>query len=275
MALVSTDLVATASATADTTDGDFESDSTPNVGGIGGQVIMMDGFLALSGAIGGAQIQMKSSNAADTALGAVNIRVRHASGVLAEGGPKSLNGTTPVIFDTYTNGANNDIERLLVALVPGDALGSITFERVSDGADLLVIPPAGAATNPYGWFGACYLFVNSFANSAGVIRYEKMSWWNMHATDTAGNPNYQLTADPQARIRQGVHPSIDDSATIATRLTAPAGVTFVDDNVSQSGSNLPGGAAHWQGVWFEFNSPANDANAPFVSTFTTQISFTP
>ena len=63
-----------------------------------------------------------------------------------------------------------------------------------------------------------------------------------------------------------------DTATITNRVTAPAGVTFVDDNVAQNVPTNALASAETIGVWWEENLPANDF--AHRTTFTSQLSGT-
>src|SRR3979411_2268578 len=107
-----------------------------------------------------------------------------------------------------------------------DAVGTVTFRRQPAGATIYVIP--------IGERGTSALFKRSASGSGILIRYDKIFWRNNHATLTLNSALIRITADPDARIRQGIHTSTGDSATIANRLTAPGGITFVDDNIDQA-----------------------------------------
>ena len=164
-----------------------------------------------------------------------------------------------------------------------EAVGVVTFERIltltlsaSDGARTVTVRQgAGGATRatigPNETTRTAF-YRRSASESGIVIRYEKMFWKNNHATLTLNAAAVVLTADPDARIRLGLATAINDTATVVNRKTAPAGVSFVDDNVSQS---VPGGilaAADRIGTWIEENLPA--ADAAHRTTFTTQLSGT-
>lgn len=110
----------------------------------------------------------------------------------------------------------------------------------------------------------------SSSTSAGKTLYEKLFAKNTHGSLTLTTAALKLTADPSAVIKIGGAPSVDDSATVANRTTAPSSVTFVDDNVSQAlpGSALAAGSAI--GVWASLTLAQN--NAPIKDTFTTELS---
>lgn len=156
-------------------------------------------------------------------------------------------------------------ERILDFQYNTIAAGAISIKQGSGGTLRYTIP--------IGEKGASALFKKSFSSSSILIRYDKIFFKNLHATITLQSSTVTLTADPDARIRMGVHTSYNDSAGIANRLTAPAGITFVDDSVAQ---NLPLSGAFAAGskigVWLEENLPAGDG--PHKSTFTIQLSGT-
>ena len=203
--------------------------------------------------------QVLSSNAGDTTQTAT-IRARHPSGVIETSNGVTLNGTTPITI-TYPS-ANNNTLRILWAQVSPSPSGTATFRSTT--------PVTMATVGPL-YTKESSLFANSVSAVAGVTRYDKVFWYNNNGGGfVAETPVFRLTADPQTRIRQGVSTSKNDSATIANRVTAPAGITFVDDNVDQAGpaSLSPADA---QGVWIEFASKADDPSAPFYDSFTTQV----
>jgi hypothetical protein len=114
-------------------------------------------------------------------------------------------------------------------------------------------------------------FFRQSASDSGIkIRYEKEFWKNTHGSLTLTSAKVTLTADPDSRIRIGLAPSINDSATVTNRLTAPSSVTFSDDNIDLT---VPGGgnlaAADAIGTWVEQNLPANDP--VHKTTYTTQL----
>lgn len=156
-------------------------------------------------------------------------------------------------------------ERLLkVVLSAGDASRTVTVRQGAGGATRMTLGPN---------FTSGRLFFYDSASGAGVlIRYEKLFAKNNHATLTLNAAALKLTADPAARIRIGGAPSKGDTATTTNRVTAPASVTFVDDNVSQSVPTGALAATETIGVWAECNLPASDpANR---STFTIELSGT-
>jgi hypothetical protein len=164
-----------------------------------------------------------------------------------------------------------------------EVAGAVTFERIltltlsaSDGARTVTVRQgAGGATRATIGINETTrtsTFRQSASGAGTLIRYEKVFPKNTHATLTLNNAAVKLTADPDARIRCGCAPSINDTATVTNRVTTPASVTFVDDNVSQG---VPGGvltAGDRIGVWVEQNLPGSDV--AHRATYTLELSGT-
>jgi len=170
----------------------------------------------------------------------------------------TLNGTTEVL-------TTNTYERLLRAEASAThASNTITIKQGAGGSTLATIPPNER--------GVTAMFINSASESTAVDRYEKVFFKNNHATLTLQSAQVTLTADPAAKIFIGLATAKNDSGSVANRKTAPAGITFVDDNVAVNvpGNTLEAGSAI--GVWVRQSLAANDA--PVRSTFTLQISGT-
>lgn len=200
-------------------------------------------------------LEAVSTSASDTQT--ITVVGRNAAGAKITNNV-ALTGTTAV---TIPGGVH---ERVLRCSIPTDAVGTITLRRITAGPTVGTIPP--------GERGFHAAFVDSASESGIAIRYHKIHWKNTHGTLTLNGAAVKLTADPDARIRMGVHTAKGDSATIATRKTAPGGITFVDDNVSQSVPTGVLAAAENIGVWIEQNLPATDA--PHRTTYTTELSGT-
>lgn len=171
----------------------------------------------------------------------------------------TLNGTTAVILGSTV------FEYVQAYSIDDPYTGNITLRVSVAGATVATLPSFPQMA------GRVTMFKNSFSDALStMIRYEKMHWRMASVGETLTSSEVELIADPLSRIRQGVALATNDSATIANRLTTPAGVTFVDDSVAQS---VPGGdldSGDNIGVWYEQNLPAGDpAN---VSTFTAQLS---
>ena len=197
-------------------------------------------------------IEMVSDNAGDTTQ-SVTVTGRDAAGaILAD--TKTLNGTTPVAF-------TGTFERVLKVLMDSDAVGTVTIRRVTG--------PVTIRTIPVGERGFSMLFQRAASESGAVSRFEKVFWINNHGTLTLTSAQVQMTADPASKLFTGVVVAKDDSTSVANRKAAPAGVTFVDDNVQQSvpGTTLEAGAAI--GVWMRQDLLASDA--PVRNTYTLEL----
>lgn len=195
------------------------------------------------------------SDGADTRT--VTVEGRNAAGAIISEGIV-LNGVTEVV------GALTFERILTVTLSASDAARTVTVRQGAGGATRATVSVNETTRTAF--------FRRSASEAGIVIRFEKNFWKNNHATLTLNAAAVKLTADPDARIRLGLATAINDTGTITNRKTAPASVTFVDDNVSQS---VPGGilaAADRIGTWIEQNLPATDAAHKI--TFTTELSGT-
>lgn len=195
-----------------------------------------------------------STSASDT--GTLTINGRAATG--------ATNSTTIVLAGTTVVTNATIFERILDVTNSVDAVGTVTYRRQPSGATIFTIVPTER--------GCSALFKRSTSESGIAIRYDKTFWRNAHASLTLNDAKVRLTADPDARIRQGVHTAKGDTATIANRKAAPAGVTFVDDNVDQAVPTDTLAASENIGVWWEENLPASDP--AHRTTFTSQLSGT-
>ena len=200
-------------------------------------------------------LEALSTSASDTQV--ITVVGRNAAGAKTTNSV-AMTGVTAVAIPGGVH------ERVLRCSVPLDVVGTVTLRRAAAGPTVGTIPPAER-----GFHGA---FVDSASEAAIAIRYHKIFWRNSHATLTLNAATVKLTADPDARIRIGVAAAKGDTVTIANRKTAPAAITFVDDNVAQ---NVPGTtleAVTAIGVWVEQNLPASDT--PHRVTYTTELAGT-
>lgn len=171
----------------------------------------------------------------------------------------------------------------LVLTGAAEVVGAKSFERIlkvtasaADGARTVTVRQgAGGATratlNP-NETEVYAQFQRSASEAAQTIRYEKAFWRNAHGTLSLLDAQVTLTADPSANIRIGLAGTVDDTATVTNRKTAPGGVTFVDDSVAQNvpGTNLAAGAAI--GTWVELTLAADEAAQK--TTHTTELAGT-
>lgn len=196
-----------------------------------------------------------STNVADT----MNVTVygRDAAGNLVQE-TKALNGTTEVL-------TTQTFERITKVVIASAAAGTVTLKQGSGGTT--------RHTFTAGELSAFIMFIGSSSDpSSTKTRYEKLHWSNTHATLDLQSAELKLTADPDSRFEQAVAAAVNDTVSVANRLSAPGGLTFVDDGVAQS---VPGGAlAHGAeiGVWIKQTLAA--AAVAAKSTFTTQLNGT-
>lgn len=125
------------------------------------------------------------------------------------------------------------------------------------------------ATIPVSEKGITANFINSASEAGAVNRYEKYHWKNTHLTQTLNSAIVTLTADPVARITIGLSLAKNDTGTVANRKTAPAGVSFVDDNVDIT---VPTGllaAGEFISQWTREGLLASDA--PFKSNYVSRL----
>jgi hypothetical protein len=176
---------------------------------------------------------------------------RDAAGEILTAGPTALNGATPVAL-------TGTFERVLkVTLSAADGARTVTLRRAAGGATVCTLTPNITSQRA--------LFYDSASAASPVTRYQKEYWKNEHGTLSLLSANLRLTADPQVRIRIGLEASADQTST--NRVTAPGGVTFVDDAVDVSVGTLAAGATI--GLWIEQALLADDA--AFKSTYTTRL----
>lgn len=200
-------------------------------------------------------IEFVSTSAADT--GNLTIKGRELSGLLRTN-VIAVNGTTTVVDPTV-------FERILEISYVTTTTGTITVRRRNGGPIICVIPAGEQAVSAH--------FKGATAASTSKVRYDKFFFKNVHGSLTLSNAVVKLTADPMANIRIGLAAALNDTATIANRLTAPGGISFFDDNVDinlPGGQTLPAGSAI--GVWIEQTLAANAAE--FKSTYSVSITGT-
>lgn len=201
-------------------------------------------------------LEMVSDNAGDA--GNATLTGRQPSGAIASE-TAALNGTTVVPFSTL-----GTIERLMKFVLAAAATGSVTLRRAGGGATVAVLAAGITAVRR--------MFYDSASEASATTRYEKIFLKNTHATETLNNAAVKLTADPSTSIRIGVAGAKDDTGSVANRKTAPGGVTFVDDNVSQSVPTGALAALEAIGVWVELQRGAGAA--AIKDSFTVELSGT-
>lgn len=187
-------------------------------------------------------LEALSSSAGDTMN--LTLTARNAAGAIVSEA-KALTGVTAISFTVLAT-----IKDFLKALLASAAAGTITIRRATAGPTVCTLEPTVTK--------AIRLLYDSTSEVGITLRYEKIYYRNTHATLTLTSAAIKLTSDPAARYRIGGAATIDDTVSVATRKTAPGGITFVDDNVSQSVATGQIAAASAIGIWVEQNLPAND-----------------
>lgn len=169
----------------------------------------------------------------------------------------ALNGTTGVTSTTT-------FERLTKVVAASTHATTTVTVKTAAGVTISQIPPME--------LGFYRLFLNSASDTSPVTRYEKIYWKNAHASLTLNAAKVTLTADPDSRIRIGLDASKNATLSVANRLSAPGGVSFVDDSVEQNVPATTLEAGSVIGVWIEQALEASDA--PFKSSLTTRLAGT-
>jgi hypothetical protein len=194
------------------------------------------------------------SDGADTRT--LTVAARKADGTLVTEA-KALTGAVEILFNV-----NGTVERIESAVLGAtDAARTVTLRQGAGGATIGTITPNETTR---------HIRFRNAASAAGIQdRYEKDNVRNGNATNALLSPLVQLTADPAARIKIGVATTFSDTVTSANRKTAPAGITFVDDNISPT---MPTGsiaaAGGYVGVWINQSLPANDVAQKSTYTLT-------
>jgi len=196
-------------------------------------------------------VEMLSSEAGDTTQ-TVTIYGRNTAGeIISE--TKTLNGLTVVDF-------TSSWERILKVIMSATATGTITIRKDGAGGNLITLEPGITQVRRP--------FYNANAPVAGTKDYfEKIFCKNTHATLTLVNAVIIENADPSGKITFGLEDTLDDSHTVANRLTAPAAMTFdsATKNVANS-QNLTAGSA--QGTWLKLSLASTDI--PANTTYTVE-----
>jgi hypothetical protein len=205
-------------------------------------------------------VEAISSNAGDTMN--LTITARKPDGtVVAE--TKALTGTTAAIFATI-----GTVERILKAELASAPAGNVTVRRSVAGATVRVIPA--------GERGFVAMFRKLAADVAsGSTRnfYAKGFWKNTHATLALLTAMVKQNADADARITHLLASAVDDTNTVANRVTAPGAAitqdpdTFDDNDKTVPGTDLAPDTAI--GVWFRMQLPAGDT--PHRYSYVTEL----
>jgi len=223
--------------------------------GVSGGAIDPTGIVEFTAMAANDTLEALSDNAGDTML--LTITGRDAGGAVVNEA-LALNGLTVVPFPT------NTLERLLKAGLASGPTGTVTIRRSGGGATVATIAPGKTSVRR--------LFYDSASEAGPTTRFEKIFIKNENGVSTLSNAAVKLTADPSASIRIGVAATKDDTGSVANRKATPAGITFVDDGVSQA---VPAGALAANesiGVWAELQRAGG---APAIKdTFDVEMSGT-
>lgn len=232
MAVLPSDLIAYASL-------NMPSDDVSTSGG----AIDVDTRVVFTQLASVAALEILSSSAADTTPQAT-VRARTAAGsVLSQ--TVTLTGVTPVSLSTL-----GTVERVLKVSLNADAAGIVTLRVASGGATVGTIPIGERGFLAFHREGQC-------SSSAEVDFYYKFFIKNTSGTDTLTSGSVAETLDSPNRITFALAASINDSASVANRLTVPA-LTFNNSAKSVPASLAPGDAI---GVWLLAAHPAGDGSS--------------
>lgn len=228
---------------------------------VGGAIDSASPLVAWQGDPGGFSVRVSGGTGLDTGVN-VTVKARSQNTGKIDTDTKAV-GPSPISL----NGLNAP-ERIL----------SVSFSAATDGDPITIAKDATPFTvyislNPITATSRRWsrVFPNAYSDAVvTTTRYDKTFWLNADAL-TALGPTYRLSADPAAIIQQGIHTSKNDTVTIANRLAVPGGITFVDDNIDQVGSDLA--TSDVQGVWWQQTAtagagPVTTANSQFTSQIT-------
>lgn len=197
------------------------------------------------------KVEVLSSSAGDTTQ-TVTLTGRKVDGsIVAE--TLSLNGTTPVA-------TTNNYERLLKAELSATCAGIVTVRRQTGPTTLRIIP--------VGERGFLAVFRQDASDpSVQKDYFIKVFYKNTNGSLALTSAVVKENADPTGDITFALAAALDDSASVANRLTSP-GLTFnnTDKNVANS-QNLSSGSA--QGIWLDLTLAA--AAAALKSTYTVEL----
>lgn len=198
------------------------------------------------------KVEVISTSASDTMT--CTVVGRDASGII-QTEALSLTGTSAKLFST------NTFERIESVVLSADAVGTVTVRRQSAGSTISTITT--------GERGFRRLFYNAASDpSVSTVRYEKIFLKNTNGGGLAlTSAQVSQAADPQAVIQHAVSGAVDDSGSVANRITMPS-LTFDDTSKAVPGGNLAAGSAI--GVWLSLTLGAGAAG--FKSTYTIQLS---
>lgn len=198
-----------------------------------------------------ASIEVVSSAAGDTTQ-QLTVRGRNTLGAIVTQ-TVTLTGTTAVDLTTL-----GQVELVLKASLNSDCTGTVTVR--TDGAVQTIgeIPPGERS------FVAVHR--EGQASAAEVEDFYYKGFWKNTGAGTLTTPVVSETDDPASRATFALAATVNDSASVANRKTAPA-LTFDNNPKNVPASLTPGDAI---GVWFKFSHPVADGTQS--TTVSSQIS---
>lgn len=186
-------------------------------------------------------IQAVSSNAGDTTQ-TVTITGRTASGTVVSE-TKTLNGTTAINFTVL-----GTVERILKVELSATCTGIVTIRRTTG--------PTTVRTIPAGERGFLMVFRQDGSDpSVAKDYYVKTFLKNTNGSLALLSAQVTESADPDNRITWALAAAVDDSGSVANRVTSP-GLTFNDTAKNVPGTDLASGSAI--GVWRNLHLPIAD-----------------
>lgn len=145
-------------------------------------------------------------------------------------------------------------ERFMKAeLSAKDAARTVTLRKASDDVTIAVLKPNFRSVHR--------MFYGAVSAGTQKVLYEGFYVQNDNATAAALSAAITLISDPIGRLKMGLAAAKGNITAAANRLTAPGGVSFVDDNVPVNvpGGSLGPGERIW--VWLELTLAAAAAAA--------------
>lgn len=208
------------------------------------------------------QIELLSSSASDTDQQYDVVGKTGAGADVSEN--LTLTGTTPVVTSATYERVNKVVRTAGAALV-----GIVTIQRDAAAGAISTFENAAASKTGIDFDEFRKLFIGVVIPAATDVFYEKVHYYNSHATLTLTSANVQLSdaSDPSdTDLQLGLESTLDDSATSTNRLTAPSGPTFVDNQVNEPVANSQNHTAGTsQGCWI-FNE-VNQVGSAQKATF--------
>ena len=233
----------------------YQSANTPedDVATVGGGINTL-GLVVFSPLAANDSLGVVSDNAADNQQ--VTITGRVASGAI-ESEAIVLNGTTRVA-------GTKVFERVLKIVLSAAAAGVVQVDRNTSApnGDVIIDIPAAITS-------VRRLFYDAVSQVGAKTIYDKIHIKNNNGTFSLTNAVASLSADPIGKFEMGLAATKGDTVTATNRITAPAGITFVNEPTTQ---NVPGGTlgpSESIGLWLKLS--LLDLDAAFKTTVTARI----